>query len=118
MAQLYANLDYLHPFSEGNSRTLRTFTRQLAREAGFDLNWSPSNADGLARDQLYRARDVAVILQTYPGLNEARAMATVDRMEYETYYVLRKLQTQAPSLGFRPIPQNGHQSDPIHGMMI
>ena len=37
MGQLYADLDYLHPFSEGNSRTLRTFTRQLAREVGF--NW-------------------------------------------------------------------------------
>ena len=98
MAQCYANLDYLHPFSEGNSRTLRTFTRQLAREAGFELDWSPRNADGVARDRLYRARDVAVILQTYSGLDEQRAMATEDRMEYETYFVLRKLQTQAPSL--------------------
>ncbi len=40
------HLDYLHPCSEGNSCTLRTFTRQLAREAGFDLNWSVSNATG------------------------------------------------------------------------
>ncbi len=43
MAEFYADLDYLHPFSEGNSRTLRTFTRQLAYEAGFDLNWDLSN---------------------------------------------------------------------------
>jgi len=35
MAKLYADLDYLHPFVEGNSRTFRTFTAQLAREAGY-----------------------------------------------------------------------------------
>jgi cell filamentation protein len=34
MAKLYGDLDHLHRFKEGNSRTLRTFTRQLAREAG------------------------------------------------------------------------------------
>lgn len=97
MAQLYAALDYLHPFSEGNSRTLRTFTRQLAREAGFDLDWSRSNADGVERDRLYRARDVAVIHRAFPELDEQQAMATNDRMEYETYWVLQTLQ-QAPPL--------------------
>ena len=97
MAQLYGDLDYLHPFSEGNSRTLRTFTRQLARQAGCDLDWSPGDADGVTRDRLYRARDVAVIRRAFPGLDEQRAMVTNDRMEYETYWVLQKLQ-QAPSL--------------------
>ena len=28
IANLYADLDYVHPFSDGNSRTLRTFTKQ------------------------------------------------------------------------------------------
>ena len=40
IASLYAELDYLHPFNDGNSRTLRTFTRQLARAAGFDIDWA------------------------------------------------------------------------------
>ncbi len=96
IAQLYGDLDYLHPFSEGNSRTLRTFTRQLAREAGFVLHWSLNNADGVARDRLYRARDVAVIYRAFPGLDEQRAMATDNRMEYETYWVLQKLQKATP----------------------
>ena len=34
MAKLHGDLDHLHPFKEGNSRTLRAFTAQLAREAG------------------------------------------------------------------------------------
>ncbi len=95
MAQLYGDLDYFHPFSEGNSRTLRTFTRQLAAAAGFVLDWSPSTADGVTRDALYRARDVAVMHRAFPGLDEQRAMATDDRMEYETYWVLQTLQKKA-----------------------
>lgn len=79
-------MDYLHPFREGNSRTLRTFTRQ----AGFDLNWVPSSADAGARDRLYRARDVAVMNQAFPGLDEQRAFATDDRLEYECYGVLQR----------------------------
>jgi len=97
MAGLYGDLDYLHPFSEGNSRTLRTFTRQLSREAGFDLEWSPSHADPLARDQLYRARDAAVIHRAFPDLDERRAMETDDPTEYEAYWVLQELQ-RSPSL--------------------
>lgn len=43
VAQTYAWLDYLHPFREGNSRTLRTFTEQLARENGYRLDWGTTN---------------------------------------------------------------------------
>lgn len=45
LATLYADLDYLHPFSEGNSRTLRSFTRALAHAAGFRLDWGPTTRD-------------------------------------------------------------------------
>ena len=43
IAQTYARLDYLHPFREANSRTLRTFTEQLARENGHRLDWGTTN---------------------------------------------------------------------------
>lgn len=39
MGKLYAELDYVHPFSDGNSRTLRAFTRQLGEEAGYSIDW-------------------------------------------------------------------------------
>lgn len=32
LAQTYSRLDFLHPFRKGNSRTLRIFTEQLARD--------------------------------------------------------------------------------------
>lgn len=34
-----------HPFREGNGRTQRAFLRQLAREAGYDLDWSGVDRD-------------------------------------------------------------------------
>src|SRR3546814_3305273 len=30
IGKLYTELDYIHPFGDGNSRTLREFTRELA----------------------------------------------------------------------------------------
>ena len=85
LAKLYGDLDHRHPFKEGNSRTLRTFTAQLARDAGYELNWSTTNVDAASRDRLYIARDKEVIQRAFPDLDEARAMQTNSRNEYEAY---------------------------------
>lgn len=60
MSKLYAELDFIHPFSDGNSRTLRSFTRQLASESGYNLDWGRFNNTPGGRDSLYVARDNAV----------------------------------------------------------
>ncbi|MCF3643305.1 Fic family protein, partial [Rhizobium sp. TRM95111] len=60
IASLYTKLDYLHPFPDGNSRTLRAFTSQLAREAGYELDWSRFNSSEGGRNVLYVARDLSV----------------------------------------------------------
>ena len=59
LANLYAQLDYIHPFQEGNSRTLREFTRELGEEAGFAVNWEVFNSPK-GREQLYAARDLSL----------------------------------------------------------
>lgn len=61
LGHYYGELDALHPFREGNSRTLRQFTSDLALNAGMNLDWSLVAADDDARTNLYLARDVAVI---------------------------------------------------------
>lgn len=38
-----ADVNAIHPFREGNGRTQRAFFRQLAKEAGWSLNWSTLN---------------------------------------------------------------------------
>jgi cell filamentation protein len=60
IAEFYSRLDYIHPFQDGNSRTLRTFTRQLAKESGHELDWTRFNQTPRSRDGLCIARDRAV----------------------------------------------------------
>lgn len=62
MAGLYADLDFLHPFIDGNSRTLRAFISEVAREAGFEIDWEKYDLSQLTQDELYAARDIEVNL--------------------------------------------------------
>jgi len=85
IAGLYADLDYLHPFSDGNSRTMREFTRQLADEAGFDLRWETFGQSRGGRDVLYVARDLSVNRQALPQVQHADTRRdltfTLDQLE-------------------------------------
>ena len=58
LAYFYRELDAIHAFREGNSRTLRAFTADLALAAGHRLEWAKT-AD--QRQGLFHARDVAVM---------------------------------------------------------
>jgi len=60
MAALYVQLDYLHPFADDNSRTLREFTHQLAQESGYLIDWAHFSKQLVGRDLLYIARDLSV----------------------------------------------------------
>lgn len=68
ITDLYSNLDYIHSFHEGNSRTLRTFTYLMAKQAGFLFDWNTTNVTAESRNQLYNARDLAVYNHFYKGL--------------------------------------------------
>ncbi|GBQ27274.1 hypothetical protein AA0472_2373 [Acetobacter estunensis NRIC 0472] len=94
LADLYADLDYCHPFEEGNSRTLRSFVRAVARKAGFDLDWAGTGVSAQRRAQLYVARDVAVLERAFPGMTEARALEDegMGYMAFQTLKQLRELQ--------------------------
>jgi fido (protein-threonine AMPylation protein) len=61
VAQTYVPIDDLHPFGEGNSRTLLTFSEQLARKNGHERDRGTTNVSLQSRDALYIARDMAVI---------------------------------------------------------
>lgn len=55
ITDIYKKIDYIHPFPDGNSRTLREFTRTLAQEARFKLDWSKCS-----QTEIYLARDFEV----------------------------------------------------------
>ncbi len=38
-AYYYTEINYLHPFREGNGRTIREFFGQLSKQAGYELDW-------------------------------------------------------------------------------
>ena len=85
MAGLYAELDYIHPFSDGNSRTLRTFTKQLAKAAGYELDWERFGHSPAGRDFLYIARDRSVNELAKPHIQHEQSMRkimhTTDRLK-------------------------------------
>ena len=85
ISAVYAHLDYVHPFEEGNSRTLRTFTRQLARASGYDLDWDRLSRTDQNRDRLFIARDRAVgeiaVGRIQNEANEIRVVSDMIRFE-------------------------------------
>ncbi len=70
MAYYYSELDSTHPFREGNSRTLRQFTADLALAAGYNLDWEPTGATSETINSLYVARDLAFTRRQYEPLKK------------------------------------------------
>ncbi|WP_455654377.1 Fic family protein [Phascolarctobacterium sp.] len=60
ISSIYITLDQLHPFPDGNSRTIREFTRSLAKEAGYEIHWERFTKTKDDYDRLYLARDLSV----------------------------------------------------------
>ena len=85
IGKLYVELDYIHPFRDGNSRTLRELTRQLADESGYKLDWEQFGKSSIGRDLLYVARDFSVNALALPRIRhfgtKRDVMMTMDRFE-------------------------------------
>ena len=77
IGKLYADLDYVHPFLDGNSRTLRAFTGQLAREAGYEIDWERFNRSDIGRDVLYIARALSVNEAAMPFVQHPNTMVKI-----------------------------------------
>ncbi|ASD24168.1 cell filamentation protein Fic (plasmid) [Cryobacterium sp. LW097] len=52
LAHHYDQVNYLHPFREGNGRTQRIMWTQVAREAGYEMDWR--NVTGAVNDRASR----------------------------------------------------------------
>jgi cell filamentation protein len=61
LAYYYGELDAIHAFRDGNSRTLRALTTDLAEAAGHRLDWARVAQVAEDRQCLYHARDLAVM---------------------------------------------------------
>jgi cell filamentation protein len=61
LALYYSELDAIHAFRDGNSRTLRVFASDLAESVRHRLNWAPTAQTQEQRQALCLARDLAVM---------------------------------------------------------
>lgn len=61
---LYVDLNYLHPFREGNGRTHRLFLTLLARNAGYDIDFSQCDIDMLMIATIKSAQGDVALLRT------------------------------------------------------
>ena len=65
---LYINLNFLHPFREGNGRTQRLFLTLLAQNVGYSINFKNIDADILMIATIKSAQGDITLLKTV--LNE------------------------------------------------
>lgn len=66
LAYYFSELNYIHPFREGNGRATREFIRQLALYNGYDVNWGLVEVDNLLKamiDSVYNTTSLASILK-------------------------------------------------------
>ena len=55
LAYVMAELNIIHPFREGNGRSIREFIRLMAKRMGYDLNWG-----NVVREELLEASILSV----------------------------------------------------------
>ena len=58
IVDLYCTLNLIHPFREGNGRTLRVFIAQLVRFCGYEINFAEINPDDLMIATIHAANGV------------------------------------------------------------
>lgn len=100
LSALYAALDHLHPFADGNSRTLREFTRQMAQQVGYRLDWQIHHRDEASRERLYIARDREVLERSvgHYSVDEAREAAERHFNVRQAWSRLQLFRETTPSL--------------------
>ena len=111
MAKLYTELDYAHPFSDGNSRTLRVFTQQLAGESGYQLDWEQFAVNDTGRDLLYIARDKSVNQLAKPHMQHEHSLLKIIQTEARVAHcrdladLLRDVVRPLRAIAFESMPQ-------------
>jgi cell filamentation protein len=62
LAYVMAELNIIHPFREGNGRTIREFIRLMAKRCGYSLNWGNVDSDKLLNASILSVDDYVVLI--------------------------------------------------------
>lgn len=69
LTEFYHDINMLHPFREGNGRTLRLFITLLVRNAGYTLNFSDCDSDLLMIATIKAAQgDISLLKEVFSEL--------------------------------------------------
>lgn len=66
VAYYMAELNAIHPFREGNGRTIREFIRQLCLYNGYELNWSICSKDEVLEASIISYDDYTTLIPIIP----------------------------------------------------
>lgn len=62
LAYVMAELNIIHPFREGNGRSIREFVRLMAKRMGYDLNWGNVDKDELLKASILSVDNYKVLV--------------------------------------------------------
>ena len=63
LAYVMAELNIIHPFREGNGRSIREFIRLMAKRLGYDLNWGNVDSNELLEASILSVDDYKVLIR-------------------------------------------------------
>ena len=63
LAYVMAELNIIHPFREGNGRTIREFIRLMAKRMGYDLNWGNVDKEELLEASILSVDNYKVLIK-------------------------------------------------------
>ena len=63
LSYVMAELNIVHPFREGNGRSIREFIRLMAKRMGYDLNWGNVDKEELLEASILSVDDYKVLIR-------------------------------------------------------
>ena len=104
LANVYAEIDYLHAFWDGNSRVNRVFVQELARSSGIKIDF---NTNKISEKDMYIARD-----KSLAELNLSRRGEDLKKLGYkpnpynEQKEIFQDLNTYYPNVSLFSVFKN------------
>ena len=65
LAYVMAELNIIHPFREGNGRSIREFIRLMAKRTGYDLNWGNVDKEELLEASILSVDNYKVLIRVF-----------------------------------------------------
>ena len=65
LAYVMSELNIIHPFREGNGRSIREFIRLMAKRMGYDLNWGNVDKEELLEASILSVDNYKVLIRVF-----------------------------------------------------